>query len=115
MYREIDSSELVIYEVFQKIKGNISPDGKLHPIRVSMQEIEQTAAIIEERDSSVRVNLGRKSLLHMLSKSKQAIVLDGDVFIINDARTPEVKRLFYQYGPSKSTKDLLRNKKNGIK
>ncbi|MBO6306922.1 MAG: hypothetical protein J6M55_05385 [Paludibacteraceae bacterium] len=111
MYREIDLSELVIYEAFFKIKGNLSPDGKLSPIRIEMQEVEKMASIIEKRDPTVRVNLGRKSILHLLSKSKHTVILQEDAFIINDVHAPDVRKLFYQYGPSKSTKNLIRNKK----
>lgn len=108
MYREIDSSELVIYTAFRKLKENESENTNIITVRVSMQEIIDVATAIEAIDSTVRVNLGRKSLLHLISKSQNAVKIAGDELIVFNPKSQYMRKLFYQYGPSRSTKDLLK-------
>lgn len=110
MYREIDSSELVIYKAFRKLKERESEKAKIIEVRVSIQEVVDVATAIETIDPTVRVNLGRKSLLHLVSKSQNAVKLEGDELIVHDPKSQYMRKLFYQYGPSKSTKELIRKK-----
>lgn len=109
MYREIDSSELVIYEAFQKLKELSSSDA---PILLSIRAIAAVASALEKEDPTVRVNLGRKSLRHLVSKSRNTVFIEGDTIIIHNAFSPDVRQLFYQYGPSLYTKKLLKERNN---
>lgn len=111
MYREIDSSELVIYEAFQRRKEQITVKGVISPIQISMQEIIKIAVAIENEDPTVRVNLGRKSLAHLVSRSRHSVTIEGDVITINDTESQPIRQLFYQYGPNRYTRTLLRNVK----
>lgn len=111
MYREIDSAELVIYEAFQKRKERIAVNGEISPIYINMQEIVNIAIAIENEDPTVRVNLGRKSLSHLVSRSRHSVTIDGDVITISDTNSRPIRQLFYQYGPNRYTRTLLRNAK----
>lgn len=108
MYQEIDSAELIIYEAQNQL-------GTQGTIQINITEVVALASIIEQSNSSVRVNLGRKSISHFISRCNNEITINEHLITIGDPSSTTIKRIFKIYGPSKHTTELIQNaRKNNI-
>jgi hypothetical protein len=104
MYTEIDSAELIIYEAQEQL-------AKQRTVQINITEVVALASKIEQSDSSVRVNLGKKSISHFISRCNNEITLNEKLIIIENPHTTTLKRVFKIYGPSKHTTTIIQNVK----
>lgn len=102
MYTEIDSAELIIYEAQNQLATRES-------ININITEVVALASKIEKYDSSVRVNMGNKSLSHFTFRCNKEITISEQTITIQNPHTETLKRIFKIYGPSEYTKILIKN------
>lgn len=105
MYKEIDSAELIIYKAQEQL-------AKQRTVQINITEVVALASKMEECDSSVRVNLGKKSISHFISRCNNEITIDEKLIIIGNPHTTTLKRVFKIYGPSRHTTTLIQKAKN---
>lgn len=106
MIRHVESSEIILY-LAEKNRNKHPLVGKKKPITVAITDVYKYGIAMERKDPAVQVIIGPVAY-EKFSKLFPGVSIKAKCIKINDISSSRVAKDVLRYGPTASTRDILR-------